>query len=122
MSKLEKAKNANENVKSHTNAWLMFLAFVIYIAATTLPETRQVSEIRDNREGIECIIEQLAEHRINNRTAHVENADHHKYEYHIDDINIPGSIEDIDDDVCDRWLGPPDNSTTTRDVEGSKGD
>lgn len=98
--------------KGNLNTWLLFLGFLFWVVVTTIPDMRQHNTIVDNRDGILCLLDQLSEHRVNNRQSHDHAAMQHTHPTLPSEMNIPIEVANIPDRVCDKWLVSPESTTT----------
>ena len=103
-AKLDKDKEEWKFLGVSTKGWMIFICVVLMICAYIAPAIYNTYETRD---GLDCIIEQLAEHRVNNRKAHQADAHTHGYDYDVAEPAVPHKIGSIDPGVCDRWLNEP---------------
>ena len=100
--------------------WMIFIGFLALLAAITVPDLIQAGGLSANRKGIDCIIQQLAEHRINNRSSHQADALAHNYQYNVPEPLVPRRIEEIDIDICNQWLS--EESVNSSSTTGRAGD
>ena len=102
----EKPKSAIENKTGVSmKGWLFFIAFLLWLGAQVTPYFLTSTTVEQNNRAVECIIQQLTDHRVHNDAAHENNADHHNYTHENGlETNIPIEVTGIDRHVCDDWL------------------
>lgn len=97
---------------SDLTKWLIAGVAVIYIIVTAISDVNRAELLNENNDALKCIIQQLGEHRINNRSAHSTNASHHGYEYDVGPDNIPKEQIRLPKNICDEWLTRPEKETS----------